>query len=1416
MEQKRAEVAPGRRLKILLAAPAHPLSPSAYYARALRRSHDVLTCGPKIDPRMMPPGKAWEDQHAFKPAGAGEVDEMALLVRLARDNDIPLPWGEVEAAQVAARLPAGWRPDLVVWIDAGPEFLLLDPGHFAGPTACLVGDTHTGQRQWRIDYARQFEQVFLMFARQHVPAFKEGGCARVGWLPAACEPEVHRRFSVPKAYDIVFVDQTRPQRHGDRVRLLARLQQAGFDLRVDSQILEEMALLFSRGRIVFNRSLDGDLNMRVFEALATGSLLLTDRLSPEAGLEELFIDREHLVLYGEDDLEALAAYYLEHEAERERIAEQGHREVLARHTYGHRADQFLAQIFGEGACASCLSIPARDEVPTPVSASGSASVPRVSIVMPVFNQAEYTEQCFYALVENTGDDPDYEIVVVDNGSTDWTRYLLAAFEGDIQVLRNDQNLGFARANNQGAEAARGEYLVFLNNDTVPRPGWLREMVRLADGDPQIGIVGAKLLYPDTNQVQHAGLELKDGIPEHVFRGVDADDPRVDEVRNLDMVTGACMLVRRDLFEALGGFDTGHLNGVEDVDLCLRAREKGCQVVYCPTSVVEHHEGISEGGFDHVRENLQRFAGKWQGRFDASGRFIAGEGPETAALPARTAPRIVRGNWEGSFFLHSSLAHVNRELVLALLDSGRCELGLIPFEPHQFGAEEDPERFRGIAERLDKPLQEEVDFHLRLRWPPDFSRPQAGRLILIQPWEFGRIPKSWVEPLGASVDQIWAPSAYVRNCYVDSGVPPDRVVVVPLGVNPQRFRPGLEPLTLSTEKGFKFLFVGGTLHRKGVDVLLEAYRTCFTPDDDVCLVIKDMGTQTFYRSQNAGEQIRRLQADPACPEIAYLTEDLSDREIPRLYAACDCLVHPYRGEGFGLPAAEAMACGLPVILTAGGACDDFCRGDAVYAIPAVRRPVRFQEETAGPAWLLEPDVEILKRHLRQVVDDSTEARERGQRASEHIRRSFTWEKSAARALEVLEELCGREGSAPKRLFAAPGPEPTPIVKQGSAVVVLGGDGSEPVAAVAAALGGSAIRYDVAVSPQQALGEQLEAIRQDFQGEYLVVLSRGMRLGQGTMGQLLEHARRQEDIALIGPCPPAVAPGGGIEEVEYLSPDCLVIRRAFLDRVGGFDPTFRTEAVFDELARCCRRQGGRVVRVLECVLEQGSEPAGDEPVRQKEQEAVRALVEGDRLKEAGDGDGALEAYRKAVAVKEDFVEPIVVLASLLLEKGRPQEAAQVLQRLVQLDPQSFQAHNLLGLARFQGQDWDPARQSFEQALALNPDYVEALVNLSVLEWGQEEAEKALGYLERAAVLEPGNRDVIVNTGLIQVQVGNVEAALSLFREYARYHPNDLEVLGILMDMLVQSGDMEEARQVAEGILEIQPQHAKARAVVESARE
>lgn len=241
-----------------------------------------------------------------------------------------------------------------------------------------------------------------------------------------------------------------------------------------------------------------------------------------------------------------------------------------------------------------------------------------SIVIPLFNKVEYTLKCLAALAANTPADR-YEVVLVDNGSSDETPALLDQLEGDVQIIRNAQNLGFSAACNQGAEAARGRHLLFLNNDTEPLPGWFEPLIGVLDREPDVGAVGAKLLFPDST-LQHAGvevLEIRGKAPVvaiHRHYRKPADFPAANERCDLDVVTAACMAIRREAFDGAGRFDTGYWNGYEDVDLCFTIREAGWRIVYVPSSTLIHHESVSgPERFRRVDDNVRRLQDRWTGR-----------------------------------------------------------------------------------------------------------------------------------------------------------------------------------------------------------------------------------------------------------------------------------------------------------------------------------------------------------------------------------------------------------------------------------------------------------------------------------------------------------------------------------------------------------------------------------------------------------------------------------------------------------------------------------------------------------------------------------------------------------------------------------------------------------------------------------
>ena len=238
---------------------------------------------------------------------------------------------------------------------------------------------------------------------------------------------------------------------------------------------------------------------------------------------------------------------------------------------------------------------------------------QVSFIIPLFNNLALTRACVASLQATLPAGLTHEIILVDDGSTDATRAWLSTLAPPFRVVLNDRNLGYAAANNRAIAIARGDVLALLNNDLVFLPRWLEPMLgahrSLAD---RAGLIGNIQLDARTGAIDHTGIIVnQQGKPVH-DRALPARRWRFfPTVRPVPALTGACVLVERALWQQLGGFDEGYVNGGEDVDLCFRARAVGRTNAVALRSVVRHHISASVGRKLHDEENSYRLARRWR-------------------------------------------------------------------------------------------------------------------------------------------------------------------------------------------------------------------------------------------------------------------------------------------------------------------------------------------------------------------------------------------------------------------------------------------------------------------------------------------------------------------------------------------------------------------------------------------------------------------------------------------------------------------------------------------------------------------------------------------------------------------------------------------------------------------------------------
>jgi O-antigen biosynthesis protein len=558
---------------------------------------------------------------------------------------------------------------------------------------------------------------------------------------------------------------------------------------------------------------------------------------------------------------------------------------------------------------------------------------RKSIIICVHNHASYTFRCLRSLLSEI-DPADTEIIVVNNASSDETDRLLSKLAGLIVVVKNADNVGFVKACNQGSAVASGEYLIFLNNDTVVHRGWLRHLVETIESDDLTGAVGSMLISPDGSLQEAGAIVWNDGTAANYGRGSEAEDQRFAFAREVDYCSAAALLVRKALFSQLGGFDERYAPAYyEDTDLCFGIRSLGFKVVYQPLARVIHWEGTTAG--TDIEQGIKRFQAinqikfseKWQDVL-LNDHYNYQSVSMARAADRRSGPRIIvfdnsvptpdqDSGSQRMFLILRSLASIGRpvfvpvnqaplsayksllekhgvEVVLSLdykqrISADDCEVAILS---RASVADEVLPQIR----RLNKDIKivfDTVDVHsLRLERESEIT----GDLQLAKEATFRRKQELRV---ALESDQVWCVSDSDKEI-LNTKVPAAKVRVIPNIHN-------LHERGRAFQEREGLLFIGSFLHRPNCDAL--AYYV-----NQIHPLVSEVLPQAilYVVGSHMTEDIFAFDS-PSVKVLGYL------RDVDELFRTTRVFVAPLRfGSGMKGKIGQAFSYGLPVVTTQIGA------------------------------------------------------------------------------------------------------------------------------------------------------------------------------------------------------------------------------------------------------------------------------------------------------------------------------------------------------------------------------------------------------------------------------------------------------------------------------------------------------------------
>lgn len=608
---------------------------------------------------------------------------------------------------------------------------------------------------------------------------------------------------------------------------------------------------------------------------------------------------------------------------------------------------------------------------------------KVSIVILTWNGLEHTKQCIASLAPLAAHEL-VDVVVLDNGSTDGSVDYLRGLKW-VTLIESPQNIGFTAGNNLAiAHCDLDSDILMLNNDIlITQADWLERLQETAFQAPNIGVVGCRLRGED-GKLQHAGTYIfEDTCWGQQIGGLQTDIRQYEGVRDVQGVVFACAYIKRELINLIGSLDTDYFAYFEDTDYCLRALAAGYRVVYDGRVTLIHAQNTSTK-VNNVDFN-QLFLLS-QGVFHAKwGHKLAGE-------------YHTQLNWHSIVNLPSGYANSSRNLMIAL-DEQRVKMHYryvygpgTPFHTKEPNMSDDY-RVNIFSMRKRNESAPEVVYGQGDVFFKNEGRYKIGYTML----EVDGLPEEWVRQCNR-MNEVWVPSSFNVETFRNSGVHVP-IHVIPLGVDPNFFNPNIRAFRFSEKFTFLSVFEWG--ERKAPEEMLRTFANEFA-FDDVVLVCKITNKDPEV---NVRAEIRKLNLKHAESKIIIIeNQTIPSYLLGSLYRSADCFVLPTRGEGWGMPILESMACGIPVIATDWSAQRDFLNIQTGFPIqvkrliPAVAKCPYY----TGFQWA-EPDFEHLAHIMRFVYENQEAVKERSLAVSQLVLSHWTWENSAKKIAERVRHL-----------------------------------------------------------------------------------------------------------------------------------------------------------------------------------------------------------------------------------------------------------------------------------------------------------------------------------------------------------------------------------------------------------------------------